>query len=296
MIDVIIFSKDRAAQLDLLLYSLEVNDGRGIFNEPKVLYRISNDTYAEGYDRVEVYNLAIPPGPLLRGVWGAHFQKEGDFRFDVIEAVKQCGPLFCFMVDDQILYRRPGLVYETIKRDMDIHPQAACFSLRLGENTNWQYQSQMHLRKPTFKPTEQGALLWNRNTCLQYTNYNYPLSVDGHIFRRDEILQLLEQIQFEQPNQLEARLQQFVNRMGPLMLCPPQSVLVNAAINRVQDIFQNRVGNKPEYKADAMNCRFLQNDRLSLDKTDLSNIVGCHQEIDLKWENENVEEHQHTSG
>jgi hypothetical protein len=178
---------------------------------------------------------------------------------------------------------------------MNLHPQAACFSLRLGANTTWQYQTQRLLGTPVFQETEH-CLLWNRNTCLSHTNYNYPLSVDGHVFRRDEVLPLLEQTQFQQPNQLEARLQQFVSRVGPLMLCPQQSVLVNAAVNRVQDIFQNKVGNKPEYKADVMNQRFLNGDRLSLDKTDLSDIVGCHQEIDLRWENENAQEHQHTSG
>jgi len=267
MIDVVIFSKDRAAQLDLLLRSMQINGAR-IFNEPLVLYRASDADYAQAYTHLS----------------GARFQEEANLKFDVMEAVRNCGPLFCFLVDDQIMWRKPEFDHEDINRAMLKHPKAACLSLRLGENTSWQYQTQRHIRKPQFKTVEP-FLLWNRKTCDLYTNYNYPLSVDGHIFHRDEILKLLEQAQFTQPNQLEAQLQAFVSTVGPLMLCPTSSVFVNAAVNRVQNLFPNKVGSKEEYKALEMNQRFLGGDRLSLERTvkDLE-VNSCHQEIDLQWE------------
>ena len=267
MIDAIVFSKDRAAQLDLLLQSLHIN-GEGIFNEPLILYRASDADYAQAYTHLD----------------GAHFQEETKLKFDVMEAVRNCGPLFCFLVDDQIMWRKPGFNHEHVKKAMVAHPKASCLSLRLGRNTAWQYQSHRSIRQPNFQDAGP-FLLWNRNTCDPYTNYNYPLSVDAHIFRRDEILCLLEKAQFTQPNQLEAQLQAFVSSVEPLMLCPPISVFVNAAVNRVQSLFPNKVGNKEEYKAAEMNRRFLGGDRLSLDKTvkDLE-VTSCHQEIDLQWE------------
>jgi len=267
-IDVIVFSKDRAAQLDLLLTSLAVHNN--LFKKPKVIYRTSNIEYEKGYDIIRKYNTA-------------HFQKEQNFYRDVMESVKRCGRLFCFMVDDQI-WLRSGPTYLQVKQHMDAHPQAVCLSCRLGRNTTYQYQTQRHIELPEFM--EVGPfLLWDRNTCPHRTNFNYPLSVDAHIFRRDEILTLLEQIRFQQPNQLEGRLQarRFVNHVGPMMLCPQKSLIVNAVVNRVQDVCANRVGNRPEYKADVMNNRFLSGDRLDLDRTNLKNIAGCHQEIDLQW-------------
>ena len=275
MIDPIIFSKDRPAQLDLLLQSLKVN-GAEIFHEPVIIYRTTKPEFDEGYRQC----FQLHPDVIERC--------ESEFRWETMEFVRQSLPLFCFMVDDQIMYRKPQFTYQNINKEMNKHPKATCLSLRLGVNTDWQYQTHRHINKPQFQAID-SFLLWNRNTCLPHTNYNYPLSVDAHIFRRDEILAILEQISFTQPNQLEAQLQAFLPHVGPLIMCPKTSVFVNAAINRVQNIFQNKVGNKTEYKAITLNTRFLNGDRLSLDRTvkDLE-VNSCHQEIDLQWENYDV--------
>lgn len=279
MIDPVIFSKDRPAQLDLLLKSLHGN-GDSLFHEPIVIYRATTQGFADGYEKCFGYH----PDAVAR------HEEKNDFYHLTMTAVGESLPLMCFMVDDQIMWRLPGFGGEQVKRVLDKYTKAPCVSLRLGYNTEWQYQTSHRIGHPKGKD-DAPFVVWNRNLCQPYTNYNYPLSVDAHIFRRNEILGWMEQIAFGQPNQLEARLQAFNNRVGPLMISPPTSLFVNAAVNRVQDIFKNKVGGKAEYKPDVLNTRFLEGGRLSLANTlqngDLK-ITSCHQEIDLKWEKDDV--------
>ena len=68
---------------------------------------------------------------------------------------------------------------------------------------------------------------------------DYPISLDGHIFRGQDILPLIQSIEFENPNKLESRLQKYKNRFT---LYWTEQVLIGITDNKVSSfIFLSKV-------------------------------------------------------
>lgn len=97
-VDVLIFSKDRAAQLDLLLSSVELY-APNLYSTITVIYMASGAEYLRGYDRCR--DLQWLHHRLL------HWWKQGDFDVDVRSWLDHMGPFVSFLVDDDVFYRHP---------------------------------------------------------------------------------------------------------------------------------------------------------------------------------------------
>ena len=176
MISTIVFSKDRACQLDFLLTSL-IQKGNKLF-DINVLYEHSNDSFEAGYSKLmEKY-------PSLNWV------KETDFQKDTADLIRKGGDLVCFFVDDNILYRKIEVGEDTITKLFD-NRDVFCLSLRLGANTIIQNEYTMQecvipLRGEFVNET---FLIWDWITQCEHCrspltgNYAYPFSVDGHVFK-----------------------------------------------------------------------------------------------------------------
>ncbi|MCD4743242.1 MAG: hypothetical protein K8R67_12270, partial [Desulfobacteraceae bacterium] len=82
-------------------------------------------------------------------------------------------------------------------------------------------------------------IYWKWNEGSSY--WGYPLSVDGHIFSKQEILFMVSVSEFTAPNSLEIVLQSFqyafLDRFGASF---PISKIVNVPLNRVQDEYLNK--------------------------------------------------------
>ena len=96
-INVLIFSKDRAAQLDLLLSSIE-RYAPNLYRSLTVLWTVSGADYLRGYRRCCGYHCR---NLRLQG-W-----QQGDFDVDVRSWLHHAGPLASFLVDDDVFYRPP---------------------------------------------------------------------------------------------------------------------------------------------------------------------------------------------
>ena len=96
-VDVLIFSKDRAAQLDLLLSSIE-RYAPNLYRSLTVLWTVSGADYLRGYHRCRGYHRWN-----LRLLWW----QQGDFHADVHGWLDAAGPLVSFLVDDDVFYRIP---------------------------------------------------------------------------------------------------------------------------------------------------------------------------------------------
>ncbi len=90
-IDVLIFSKDRPAQLALLLESME---RFASFLVPSVIWKASNTDQHEAYNR-------LLNNPRLGITW-----PEGDFERDVREWIDMGEDTFGFLVDDDVFWRQ----------------------------------------------------------------------------------------------------------------------------------------------------------------------------------------------
>ena len=103
--------------------------------------------------------------------------------------------------------------------------------------------------------------------------WNYPLSVDGHIFRSEDVFDWMDEICYleslkgwkSNPSQLEASLQRFLCETGQLQAMSSRSCVVNSPNNRVSDTFEVPKGLTYKQDADELLGLYNQGKRVNLD-------------------------------
>lgn len=268
MIGVIVFSKDRAAQLNLLLSSIGQN-GTGLFGPIKVLYCASNLDYRRAYWNIQK---DFPNIELI---------EEMSFKKDTEKLLEEMPAYMAFAVDDNILYKRPEL---NLDRLDDYFRWCCTISLRLGRNTIVQ---DCHRNTLTVMPRDgysiDNLLLFNWTAQPPHMNFGYPLSVDFNIFNTEDVKYMLGGTDYHNPNSLECGWQKHLPILNHGMCCLHNSCVVNTPLNRVQDTCQNLAGQFHPVSAEELNNDYLAGWRIDLDAMDFSNIVGAHQELPLKY-------------
>src|SRR5580658_5475773 len=127
MIDVIIFSKDRAAQCDLMLSGLKYYFREWSQQKYTILFTYSNDLHKLAYDRVK----SLHPEPCFTWI------KETNFYNDT-KSIFNSGknPLVSFLVDDDVFIDSFSLDSYEFKTFMD-NSQIACLSPRIAPYTTY---------------------------------------------------------------------------------------------------------------------------------------------------------------
>ena len=269
MIDALVFSKDRAMQLDAVLRSLRLHCRDAHLLATTVLYTVSNDTHARHYAQ------------LAREHPGVHFLEEKDFKADMLSLVKP-GRFLLFLVDDNIFVREFSL--EDAVDQLQATPQALAFSLRLGRNTIYCYMLAKYQKLPEFMDVGKGMLGFNWTTSER--DFGYPFDVSSSIYRTSDMLPLLERVPFSNPNTLEGRLGGIKGDMGEknVLLCFDQSVTFTNPINKVQSILpNNRSGKRKRYAPTHLSEMFEEGYRINVET--FSNFVpkSCQQEVKLRF-------------
>lgn len=265
MISAIVFSRDRPAQLDLLLYSLHRYANR-VFNPIYVLYYPSTDSFDKAYKIVEVEHQH------------AVFLRETDFHNQTRTLLGWQREFVTFFTDDDILMRPipyfGGGSPEIFLEDPDV----ACFSLRLGKNTTTCYPLQ---REQDLPPGRQNDLAMWWEWVQADGDFGYPASLDGHVFRLDEFQALIDGDEFANPNELEqtAAIKAHLT-LPPVMACYRHSVVCGNPVNRVNETHPNRHGKQPQFGVDSLNEQFLEGRRLQIPDVTPD---GAHMEIDLSF-------------
>lgn len=263
MIQTIIFSKNRPAQLDLLLRSIKYRAPR-LFSRIHIIYKATNSAFDQGY---EVCDRDHPE---------AYFYNEVDLSLQVETMITLRH--ICFLVDDDLLVRQ--FIDTSPDRILDVNPDILCVSLRLGNNTNECY--------PLCRPQEHPPILWHINDYQVWKwdtadgDWGYPGSLDGHIFRRNELLDMVGGKDYRSPNELEEILVVACQRSSKTqMACYEASVLTGVPINRVNDTHPNRAGDFYPLEPEVLNATYLGGRRLSLDPLDRKDITAAHTELPL---------------
>lgn len=262
----IIFSKDRALQLDGLLQSM-LHHVTGTYSI-HVLYCASSEAHRVAYQEVAE---RVPRAHNIQ------WTQESSFHSDLVSTLKAVETeSVCFLVDD-IVFIRPV--------DLDEIPHEAIrtgiVSLRLGRNITFCYTKQKAMRQPnlTSDPSCNGLLqfAWDDGNY----DWAYPLSVDGHIFPTAEINIAAHQLSYKAPNTFERALQiltpLYTKRLGTCFESPK---LVNIPLNRVQDEVNNISGDiSPEELLTKWN------EGLTININMLSNIeTKCvHEEVSISY-------------
>lgn len=242
----LILSRNRPAQLDLLLQSID-RYARDVFATTTILYKYDNEDYRRGYNltRERWPDLGHPSlGHPPARHWQHEFAFEADIRAWVAADEKSA---LCFLTDDAVFYRparRPA-------------PDELPFAYRTAGSYRWRDY-------PQGGSSEEG----------------YPLTIVGTTYRTETILPHLMH-EFPNPTALEAGMATGAYRFGPEIIHGDDDAslcMINA--NRVS------VGsNMPHADIDpqGMNARYLAGERLDLDGIDFSGVETCQTFLPLVW-------------
>lgn len=213
----IVFSRDRALQLEAFLHSYRdhVEPRRPLH----VMYRATSHRHAAAYTSLFDAESWVMPVPD---------KASGSFKETLLHLLPRNGTVV-FFVDDQV-FIRPWRVEEL-----------PGLSLRLGLNLTYNYNSSDAPQPlPPFSiQGEHVTWRWSDGVCA----WRYPLSTDGHVYDLAEFRPMVESTAFDSPNTFESGLQaflpQFLERIG---MCYRESRVLNIPWNRVQTDWFNRSG------------------------------------------------------
>jgi hypothetical protein len=268
----VVFSMDRALQLHALLFSYFALARNAV--PITVLYRCSTPEHAAAYGDLR---------QLLHGhpVEFVRQEAASEFRVHLLRILHAIdAPRVFFLVDDDLFIESVDMADFVA---VDTAREVA--SLRLGTSLRHSYVVDREQPLPAFAPgsSEEGGaarkLRWHwKSGTLEW---GYPLSLDGHLFDRDEFIAMVELTPFESPNTLEANLQRF-NRVFQLRdgVCYVNPVIVNIPCNVVQKDFANRHGNLAAHR-----LLELWQQGLCMDYGRLQGLrpESTHQEVDLHF-------------
>lgn len=190
----IIFSKDRAMQLDAFLQSYfeYVQNASTV----KVLYHTSSIEHEKSYqDLVEIYKSQ----PV-------EFHKEGNFRELLLTIVENSTEdRLIFYVDDMLFSAK--IDYNDLKA---INPLEKIVCLSRGKDLVYSTVLAKPLQVPTIKPLQGNLFQFKWNEIPEFSDWTYPIGVSGYMFSRTEILAMMKATLFKAPNSLESNLQAFL--------------------------------------------------------------------------------------
>jgi hypothetical protein len=285
----IVFSKNRALQLDATLKSLFLHCLDAQILSLKVIYTGSSTMFLEQYE-------------LLKNEYpGVEFILQGDFRQDVFNSLSLPNSLWgrlalqlgfgydfpnhyiLFLVDDNIFIRDFQLkeALEALQNNED----AIGFSLQLGLNISYCYPLDIPLEFPAHQAVTERIIKYHWPDAGD--GLNYPLEVSSSIYRLKNIAPLLASLNFSNPNLLEGQMAQKATTYHishPYLLCYTHSVTFCNPTNKVQNVYANKAGNQPGNSADSLALLFDQGFRINTNLYLNFSPIACHQEIDMQFE------------
>jgi hypothetical protein len=254
MISCVVFSKDRACQLELLLRSIQDNFKE--LDNVHIICKGTTDEYVAGYLKVaNMYQQFkwIPENNLIN---------------DVQRVINSFDKKYCMtLVDDEIVIRDHSIepLITAMETDDDLHGA----SLRLGKNIgDYCYTADI---KATIPNLEQHGKLykWDWTTGDNRVDWFYPSCINSNIYKTDFLKDWINKITFGNINDLEGTLNSNRSSFKHYMICLEKSKTVNIANNLVQSGY-NRHSDKNEFSLEGLNKKFL--DGYVIDSTDFYNI------------------------
>lgn len=252
MLQIVIFSFNRALQLDTLITSLKEQWKQPAY-QLDVLYNSSSDAFQQGYEQlIEKHESAIirfhKEGKDKRTYslreWGnpvnfVHLLRFpmlrhpcSNFRPLLIKLIEE-NPLreVMFMTDDA-MYIRPVNIPQEQLDWVNERPFERQYVLRMGLGMNEQPENIIDCGD---------FLEWNTYDVPQDNNWGYHFSVDAHIYSKQLILRLFKDYVFTSPNSLEGYICKQVRRHHWLKNArsPRFGTLLSYPINMVQTFSDN---------------------------------------------------------
>ena len=250
---IIIWSKDRACQLDLLLFSLSEYWHES--ERPVVLWTASNGEYRRGYN-------------LLARRWLGFISmmEQTDFRRDVLGLLEFIGDYVLGISDDCVFIRHVDLSKVNMSSDV------AGFSLRLGRRMTYCQPAGLSMKEPNYIHRAK-YLKWCWLEGDQRVCYYYPHPCDSTIFEKTPLLGLLQKGQFSNPYQMEIFMNNNRPTSRPFLMSFTKSHLVSIAANECEQGASNEnAGQSLEW----LNQQWLTGHTIDLDPFRELEPKQCH--------------------
>ncbi len=257
-------------QLDALLRSLH-QYSKNFFNDIIVIYKTSHPLHTKSYQL------------LLNRFPDIKFYKENlfnSFKKRIIKSLNNDYEYIMFMTDDDILFDN---ISESDKYDivnLMKEYNLATFSLRLGINCIYSHPANKFFKVNNYQVIKNKYLIWNWTEQME-GDFNYPLSLDGHLFLKNQLLNWVKSFKGLNPNHLESYLQRFNNSISKKMGSFVKSKLVGIPVNLVSNYSSNYYGKTHYYSPIELAQRYINDEEIDFFSMDFSNIIGAHQELKL---------------
>jgi len=260
--NIIIFSKNRACQLELLLRSIKKYFKEFDSFKIKILYKYTSNDFDIGYKKLK----DIHKDENIIWIEDIGFQNTLISIFDKTQKYT------VFFVDD-IIFKEPFSVEDERFQYFKKHGDILAFSLRLHPRLTYCYAARVPMTPPDFK--DNNVFLWRGQTG----DYGYPMSLDGHIFKSIDMYFYVLNLKYDGPNSFEAQMAA-QPLFYPKLICYDKSIIVNNPVNKVQNYNNNVHGN---ITAEYLNEQFLSGKVIDLLPFEGFENISCHQEIPINF-------------
>lgn len=279
----IIFSYNRAVQLDYLLQSIMKRFK--IDSKIVIIYHTSGE-HQKGYDLLKkkyadiafierknvLFDISYLKAIHSKKNWAFFkeknlFNKNGDnFKGLLQKVIRKSNCEFLMFNTDDGVFFDDVVIPEEVLNTIRNNPENASYRLYVGENLEGQ---------PDYLEKKNDYYQWDYYTDTVIHHWSYPFSVDGTIYHSKGLLKHLEKMVFHNPVTLEENGFQYIrqNKLFRIGMSPIQSKLVATKLNRVSvDSLNPTIHIKPDF----LNDKFLEGYTLELvipKNIDNANIV-----------------------
>ena len=306
---IIVFSKDRAFQLEACLRSLLAQCVDASQVPIRVLWTASSKTHERAY---AILRGSYATWPNLQFVHERKFRSDflavlgglapnsfGEGTVRLVEmmparwmrriarpmtaSVLQAPAAVLYVVDDSI-FLRPFWFMECAKL-LVAKPEALAFSLRLGRGLTRFYMGNRDQVAPEFTQVGTHPDVCEFRWPEADGDFGYPLEVSSSLLKSEVILARLLRKEWRTPNTLEMALANMSGRYKkqyPTLLTFGEPRAVSVPLNMVQkDFTDNRHGGQERYHPDSLCALFLNGVRADLSVLNGLKPTSVHAEIEL---------------
>ena len=283
-VEMLIFSKNRACQLDQLVRSLVECVEELHLCRVSVLYTAANHFFSEGYRVVQTQF------PFLRFI---EQRQDKTIGLQIEEIIRDSNKeFFCMLVDDDVLIRKLSLhcqQFETFRSDLRV----ATLSVRLSPSIT--YCQPLDVVSRPSRINQKGVFHWyvtprwrifrNLLRGVGYAgigagDWGVPMSMDGNFFRLREFREYFRRIPtIREFGEIETTMCRtpIPKEYG---ICFEKPKLVNVPLNSVRADYKcPNMDITPEY----LNELFLSGRRLDYSGLRSINGPACHLELAPQW-------------
>jgi hypothetical protein len=249
MINIIIFSKDRACQVDLCIRSIYDN-----FEYPydiTLQYTYSNDEFKKGFDELQAMHPDVT------------FVEEVEFQKTFQNLANRCkGEYILCLTDDDIIINKVDCVeLDKLLLLYNYDNMIHSVSLRMNPTVTYCYPAKTDILPPQLT-MKSFYFYWNWTEAPnQHYCWGYPMAIDGHIYKVPWFQERIKNLQFNNVNQLEDALNNNRDHGKPLLVSFNQSKHFNVQNNFVQGHRIDEVHN--DYSVEELNKKFLDDYQIS---------------------------------